>query len=84
MPAAMEKNHIKIMLWYARRSITWAFMAYTIPKNRSQAINIRDIMLATNDVTEKKNQKIGINVIFLFIVIAGQIDVTNPYIVYTE
>ena len=81
----MEKNHIKIMLWYARRSMTWAFMAYTIPKNRSQAINIKDIMLATNDVTEiKKNQKVVINVIFLFIVITEQIVVTNPYIVYTE
>ena len=45
------------MLLEGRLSIKWAFIAYTIPKNRSHAIKVNVRMLAARDSTVTHTKK---------------------------
>lgn len=46
------------MTGLAFRSMMWAFIAYTIPKNRSQATSVRERMLETREATEMLNREL--------------------------
>lgn len=54
---AKAQNQTMTMLCRAFLSIMCAFIAKTTPKNLSHAINVRDKILATSELTEKERNK---------------------------
>jgi hypothetical protein len=58
---AKAQNQTMTMLCRAFLSIMCAFIAKTTPKNLSHAINVRDKILATSELTEKRKEKQTVN-----------------------
>ena len=58
---AKAQNQTMTMLCRAFLSIMCAFIAKTTPKNLSHAINVRDKILATSELTEKRKEKRTVN-----------------------